>query len=147
MKFDLEEQEGVYFLKVYYMDTSKRRTCPWHSYGTAIFDTKRGTYYLEPSKKHEFAETFIEVMESLFISSLAPIDDNGYSKYNEGWKTGDLAPYAKKKFIELCKLYGIDMPNLTESNCDEELESKSDKEYYKHLHEYNLGLYPESKML
>lgn len=142
MKFKLENQDGVYYLDVYYIDTLKENVC--YTYGTVIFDTKRKEkkYYLIPSENSNLSETFIEIMENLFIASLAPKDDNGYSKFKRGSRSGELAYDVKKKLVNLFKLYEIDMPNLSELESDE-----SDEKYYHLLHEYNVGYYPENKIL
>lgn len=136
MNFELEEQDGVYFLDIYYVDTLKGKA--WYPYGTAIFDTKRGTYYLIPSEKNNLEETFISLIENIFLVDLVPKDDYGYSKFSDGKgsKTGDLSYDAKEKLIELFKEYNI-LPSLKENN---------DQKYYHLLKEYNKGYYPESRM-
>lgn len=137
MKFELELQDGVYFLDVYYVDTLKKGA--YYPYGTIVFDIKRQTYYLIPSEKSEIASSFIEIMENLFISNLVPKDDYGYPKFNSGSRTGELSNSVQEKLMNLLELYDIKMPKT--------LESQNDEKYYHLLNEYNLGYYPESKMM
>lgn len=146
MKFELENQDGVYYLDVYYIDTLKGKAC--YPYGTAIFDTKRKEkrYYLIPSEKNNLADTFIEVIESIFVASLVPKDYKGYPKLNKGSRSGELSHDAKEKLIDLFKSYEIDMSNLSKPDSDEELESTSDRKYYHLLHACNVGNNPEYKM-
>lgn len=135
MKFKLEDQDGVYFLDVYYVDTLKGKAC--YPYGTIIFDTKRKEkkYYLIPSKKGDLSETFVEMMENLFVASLAPRDDNGYPKFQRGARSGYLSYDVKERLINIFELYEIELEN-----------NKDDEMYYVLLNKYNRGYYSERKM-
>lgn len=143
MKYKLEEQDGVYFLDVYLNDTLENKT---YEYGTAVFDTKRNTYYLLPaeSKKTELTESFINVMEILFLKDLVPRFDLtsmvGFSVpfIKKGSRTGELAHDSKDKLIALFEQN--DIQYLTKSETD-------DKKYTHLLTEYHKGYYPEEKML
>lgn len=136
MNFELEEQDGVYFVDVYYADTLKGKA--WYPYGTTIFDTKRRTYYLIPSEESKLEEIFISLMENIFLIDLVPKDDYGYPKFSggKGSKIGDLSYDAQEKLIELFKEYNISSPSKENDN----------QKYYHLLKEYNKGYYPESRM-
>lgn len=136
MNFELEEQDGVYFLDVYYADTLKEKAR--YPYGTIIFDTKRKNYYLIPSEKSKLEEIFISLMENIFLVDLVPKNDYGYPKFSsgKGSKTGDLSFDVQEKLIDLFKKYDISFP----------LKEDANQKYYHLLKEYNKGYYPESKM-
>lgn len=134
MKFDLEIQDGIYFLNIYYIDTLKGKSC--HPYGTIIFDVKRRTYYLIPVDKSELTNSFIPLMENLFLINLVPKNDYGYPIFNRGSRVGELSYSAENKLLDLFKKYDIQNPSKL----------NKDGKYYRLLQKYHRGYYPEDRM-